>query len=130
MRKPATTSKSAGLAAQRKALIAAKDKPPVVTAPADDPSLFSLEAEAKEFAARVDSGFQSSLAKLQAVTPSIEATEPRQKAVVGSPGAQGLPGQQGINGTGLPWVSLTEAEYEALAVKDPNTIYDLTDIMP
>ncbi|TXH15601.1 MAG: hypothetical protein E6R03_06925 [Hyphomicrobiaceae bacterium] len=124
MQKPAVNPKQAEMTAKRKALIAAKAQPVATVQPTEDPSLFSLGQEAKAFAARVDSGFKSSVGKLASVTPSIEATEPRQKAVVGSPGAQGLPGQQGINGTGLPWVSLTEAEYEALAVKDPNTIYD------
>lgn len=130
MRKPSTSPKSAGLAAQRKSQIAAKAPSPDVPTAAPDPSLFSLEQDAKDFAARVDSGFKSSVERLASVTPSIEATDPKPKAAVGPPGAQGLPGQQGINGTGLPWVSLTEAEFVALAVKDPDTIYDLTDIMP
>lgn len=42
----------------------------------------------------------------------------------------GAPGPAGAAGSGLPWISLTEAEFEALAVKDPDTIYDLTDILP
>lgn len=33
----------------------------------------------------------------------------------------------GGGGGGLAWVSLTEAEYDALDPKDPDTIYDITD---
>lgn len=33
----------------------------------------------------------------------------------------------GGTSTGLAWVSLTEAEYDALDPKDPDTIYDITD---
>lgn len=92
MQKPAENPKQASMAAKRKALIAAKAQPVATVQPTADPSLFSLGQEAKAFAARVDAGFKSSVGKLASVTPSIEATEPRQKAVVGSPGAQGLPG--------------------------------------
>jgi hypothetical protein len=122
LRKPATSGKSAGLAAQRKSRIAAKTVPTAEVPAVDDPSLFSLEAEAKEFAARVDSGFQSSLAKLESVTPSIEATEPKPKAAVGPPGAQGLPGAPGLITVSIK----TAAEYAALTPEqqaDPTIWY-------
>lgn len=41
--------------------------------------------------------------------------------------APGLPGTPGTPGTGLAWVSLTVAEYDALTPKRTDTIYDLTD---
>lgn len=51
-------------------------------------------------------------------------------SLVGTPGAPGTPGTDGDPGppgTGLAWVQLTAAQYDALPVIDPNTIYDITD---
>lgn len=131
MRKPPTTKNSAVLSAKRKSLISSKIAPVAEAPVTDDPSLFSLEAEAKEFASKMDSEFQINLARMESVVPSIEVTEPRQRSIVGPPGAQGLPGQQGINGIGLPWVVVDSAGLDAwIALRDagsldPNTIYDL-----
>jgi len=33
----------------------------------------------------------------------------------------------GLTGVGLPLISLTQLEFDAIAVKDPNTLYDITD---
>jgi hypothetical protein len=38
----------------------------------------------------------------------------------GPPGADGAPGPQGPPGV---WVQMTQAAYDALPVKDPNTLY-------
>ena len=35
-------------------------------------------------------------------------------------------GTNGTDGTGLPWIVLTEAAYDALGTPDPDTIYDVT----
>lgn len=122
MRKPSTSPKSAGLAAQRKSQITAKAPSPDVPTTAPDPSLFSLEAEAREFAARVDSGFKTSVERLASVTPSIEVTDPKPKAAVGPPGAQGLPGAPGLITVSIK----TAAEYSALTPEqqaDPTIWY-------
>ena len=39
----------------------------------------------------------------------------------------GLKGETGDAGSGLPWVSLTQAEFDALIPPDADTIYDITD---
>lgn len=39
-------------------------------------------------------------------------------------------GGGGGTSSGLEWVSLTEAEFDAITTPDPDTIYDLTDVMP
>lgn len=45
----------------------------------------------------------------------------------GPQGVQGLKGDDGVDGTnGMPIVSLTEAQYTALATKDPDTLYVVT----
>jgi hypothetical protein len=54
-------------------------------------------------------------------------TAPQSVVVEVQRGSKGDPGEPG---SGLAWVSLSWAEYEALAVKDPDTIYDITDEVP
>jgi len=39
------------------------------------------------------------------------------------PGPTGPAGVQGPTGPAAVWVQMTQAEYDALAVKDPNTLY-------
>ena len=81
------------------------------------------QAEIKEFAARVDSGFRDSMAILESVTPKSEAAEPKPKAAaVGPPGAQGLPGAPGLITVSIK----TAAEYSALTPEqqaDPTVWY-------
>lgn len=54
----------------------------------------------------------------------INLTPPAAVTVVIAEAAAGSPG---INGTGLPWVSLTMAAYNALSPPATGTIYDITD---
>jgi hypothetical protein len=44
-------------------------------------------------------------------------------ANAGPAGAPGPPGAQGEPGQDATWTSMTQAEYDALAVKDPQTLY-------
>ena len=39
----------------------------------------------------------------------------------------GSKGETGDDGSGLPWISLTQVEFDALSPPDPDTIYDITD---
>jgi len=39
----------------------------------------------------------------------------------------GLKGDQGEIDIGLPFISLTQAEFDALSPPDPDTLYDITD---
>ena len=56
------------------------------------------------------------------VTPTqpskIQVTVP-----VGKQGVKGDKGDSGLNGADAQWAKLTQAEYDALPTKDPNTLY-------
>lgn len=41
----------------------------------------------------------------------------------GADGADGAPGPPGPAGADAEWVQMTQAEYDALPTKDPNTLY-------
>lgn len=41
----------------------------------------------------------------------------------GSPGPAGSQGAPGSDGTDAQWTQITQAAYDALPVKDPNTLY-------
>lgn len=44
----------------------------------------------------------------------------------GNQGPQGATGPQGVQGLAADWVVMTQAQYNALPVKDPNTLYLIT----
>jgi hypothetical protein len=61
--------------------------------------------------------------------PSVTVGIPGQPGPPGPAGPDGLPGSMGPTGPAGPpgasgvWVSMTQAAYDALATKDPNTLY-------
>lgn len=63
--------------------------------------------------------------KAPAVT--VEVTETPRPVIdipqQGPPGPPGPPGPQGPPGVSAAWQQMTLAEYNALPVKDPNTLY-------
>lgn len=56
-------------------------------------------------------------------TTDIPTTQIIAAGNVGAPGPQGPPGAPGPEGPQGEWVALTQAEYDALIPKDPETLY-------
>ena len=60
------------------------------------------------------------------MTTQIITVEVTENVVTVQP-ITGVKGEPGGVGVGLPWISLTQAQFDALSPPDPDTIYDITD---